>query len=468
MVLLLEHDCNLQLYRVVTMLKLTKRNRETLAMAIVGLVLMASLNIMMLHYNYEPWTNPKVGFWSAFYPRFEISGFDSTTYIMISKWRPLYVITRHPLLAVMVWPLSQLNSWLMAEYHINCAIFIVCVVWTLLALASWLLTFRLMREAVKLSFFSSVLMTVWFFSFSHILLVTFTPDHMSISLPLLLLTLLLAARAAERKQTMPLWQALPLLFVSTGVTTTNMIKVAIADFFTQWGRRPFRKIVVHFLAYLIPLTAIAILFIYQQNTTEAEEKSNNERQMQKKADKDEKFAAEWDRQKKSVAKKHEMQIVDLPFVTNTEYCIDRLPSVVENVFGEGIILHTDYALKDANKERPVLVVYSHWWFYALETLTVLLFMAGMWIGRRERLVWMCASMFAFDMLLHVGLEFASADLYIMTAHWAFALPIAVGFLLKSTERKSIKIYTVVQCAILFLALFQWVHNMSVIVPHIMG
>ncbi len=448
------------------MLKFLKRNSETCIMALIGLVVMASLNVMMLNYNYDLWTNPKVGFWTAFYSRFEISGFDPYTYIVVSKWRPLYVITRHPLLAMMMWPLAQLNAWLMGEWHVNCAIFIVAVVWTLLALASWLLTFRILRACLKLTFFSSALLTAWFFSFSHILLVTFTPDHMSITLPLLLLTVLLAAKAVERKRPMPLWQSLPLLFVSTGVTTTNMVKVGIADLFTQWGRKSCGRVVLHFMAYLVPLAVIGALLVCQNKTTEAEEKANNERMMQKKAEKNASFAAEWKHQKEVMAKKHEMQKVNMSFVTNTEHYIGRLPSVVENVFGEGIILHSDYALKDANKERPVLVTYAHWWFYALEAITVLLFIAGMWAGRRERLLWMVVSMFAFDMLLHVGMEFASADLYIMTAHWAFSMPIAVGFLLKYTERRSLKAYALVQCVVLFLTLFQWVHNMYIIVPYI--
>ena len=437
-------------------------------MAIVGLAVMASLNIMMLQYNYDVWTRPKVGFWSAFFSRFEISGFDAYTYIIISKWRPLYVITRHPLLSFMMWPLAQLNHLLIEECQTNCAIFIVAVLWTLLALASWLLTFRIMRRTLKLSFFCSALLTAWFFSFSHIMLVTFTPDHMSITLPLILLTVYLAGKAIENKRPMPLWQSLPLAFFATGVTTTNIVKVGFADLFTQWGRKPFSRIILHFALYIIPLGLIAGLYFYQTNTTQAEETASNERQMQKKAAKDSKFAVEWKKQKEAKAAVHAKQLIDLPFVTNTEHYIDRGPSLVENIFGEGIILHQDYALMDSNKTRPVLVQYRHWWFYAIETVTVLLFIAGIWYGRRERLIWLTLAMFLFDMLLHVGLQFASADAYIMTAHWAFVIPIAVAYLLKATDERLPRINLAVQAAVLFLTVFQWVHNLSVIVPHILG
>lgn len=435
-------------------------------MALVGLLLMAILNVMMLHYHYDAWTNPKVGFWSAFYKRFEISGFDSFTYITISKWRPLYALSRHPLLALMMWPLSQLNGWLMGEYGINCSIFIVAVLWTLLALAAWMLTYRIMRRLLELDVFRSALLTAWFFSFSHIMLVTFTPDHMALTLPLLLLAVYLAGKAARRRRPMPLWQSLPLLFVATGVTTTNMIKVGLADFFTQWGQKSRQGIIAHFAAYLVPLAVIVGLYVYQTNTTQAEETRSNNELMTKKARRDSVFAKRWAQDKVKRRHDRERQIIDVSFVTNTEHHIDRLPSLVENIFGEGILLHEDYALKDANRDRPALVRYNHWWYYAMEAVMVLLFLIGVWFGRHDRIVWMTMSMFLFDMLLHVGLNFANADTYIMTAHWAFVIPISTAFLLKAVRHRP-WLNMAVLCAILFLTVFGWGHNLTIISHHLL-
>ena len=109
-------------------MKFFSRHKESLIALMLGAIVIIALNVLMLQYHYDSWTNPKVGFWSAFWNRFEISGFDSYTYIVISKWRPLYALSRHPLLAVMLWPLSQLNAWLMEATHINCSIFIVAAV----------------------------------------------------------------------------------------------------------------------------------------------------------------------------------------------------------------------------------------------------------------------------------------------------------------------------------------------------
>ena len=442
------------------------KHKETLLVALLGFVIVVALNIMMLQYNYAPWTNPKVGFWSAFWNRFEVSGFDPYTYIVVSKWRPLYVLSRHPLLAGMMWPLSQLNGWLMEETGTNCAIFIVGAMLVACSLAAWMLMYRIQRKLLGMDVKISLLLTLYFYSFSHVMLTIFVEDHMAITLPLLLLTIYLAGRALQKGKTMPLWQSLPLLFISTGVTTTNCVKIGLADLFTQWGKKSFGKIVLHFLVYLIPLAMIGALYFYQEDSTQREEQRNIERTVNKRMERDSVFAAKWKQEQIDNKKRKEQQLIHLSFVTNTDYKIDRLPSLVENVFGEGFILHNRYPLRDANKDhRPVLVRYKYWWNYAFEAVIVLLFAAGVWYGRKKRLMWMVMSMFLFDMLLHVGLNFASADVYIMTAHWAFVIPIAVAYLIKETASMP-KLNMAIVCAVLFLTLYMWGHNLQIIIQHI--
>lgn len=442
------------------------KHRESLLVALLGLVIIVALNVMMLQYHYQPWTNPKVGFWSAFWNRFEISGFDPYTYIVVSKWRTIYVLSRHPLLAGMMWPLSELNGWLMEETGMNCSIFIVGVLLVVCAMSAWMLMYRIQRRLLGMSMKISLLLTLYFYSFSHVMLTIFVEDHMAFTLPLLLLAIYLAGRAIQKGKTMPLWQSLPLLFISTGVTTTNCVKIGLADLFTQWGRKPFKRIVLHFLVYLIPLGVIGWLYYYQQENTQKEEARNIERTVNRRMARDSVFAVKWKQEQAEIKKRKEQQLIHLDFVTNTDYKIDRLPSLVENVFGEGFILHNRYPLRDSNKNhRPVLVRYKYWWNYAFEAVIVLLFLAGVWFGRKQRLMWMLMSMFLFDMLLHVGLNFASADVYIMTAHWAFVIPIAVAYLIWHTATKP-RLNTVVLCAVLFLTLYMWGHNLQIIIQHI--
>ena len=48
-------------------------------------------------------------------------------------------------------------------------------------------------------------------------------------------------------------------------------------------------------------------------------------------------------------------------------------------------------------------------------------------------MWMCLSFFALDMILHIGLGFGINEVYIMTAHWAYVIPLCIGCLIKSMK-----------------------------------
>lgn len=44
------------------------------------------------------------------------------------------------------------------------------------------------------------------------------------------------------------------------------------------------------------------------------------------------------------------------------------------------------------------------------------------------------SYFGLDMMLHIGLGFGLNEVYIMAGHWIYAIPIAIGFLLKQKRQ----------------------------------
>ena len=66
--------------------------------------------------------------------------------------------------------------------------------------------------------------------------------------------------------------------------------------------------------------------------------------------------------------------------------------------------------------------------YVVEGLILLLFAAGIWYGRTNRFLWLCLLGMAFDMFIHIILGFGINEIYIMTPHWAFVLPIAIAYL----------------------------------------
>lgn len=443
-----------------------RKHKETILITTLGVIIMIALNYMMVLWKPELFTNPKYAAWSVFWNHGELSGFDTYTYIVVTSFHPVYVLSRHPILAMMLWPLYQLNTVLKDVFHINCAIYIVAVLWTILASCSWTLMYRILRKIIELPWHSSLLLTLFFFSFSHVMIILFFPDHMGISLPLLLLTLYLAGRSLKRNQRLSLWWSMPLVFIATGVTTTNLIKVGIADMFTQWGKIPFKKILLHFTLYVIPTMLLFVAYSYQMETSQKQESERRIKMVNAKIARDKVFAEKYKAEKRKQIERRKQQIIDNPIVTNTEYHIDRLPSLVENVFGEGLVLHDTYTLKDPNRgtHRPVLVRYGHWWCYAVEGLIVALFAIGIWVGRRQKFLWMVMSMFLFDMILHVCLNFASADVYIMTAHWAFVMPIAIGYLIKQNDKMSRISAVIVLC----LTAVLWCHNLSLVAHYILG
>ena len=151
------------------------------------------------------------------------------------------------------------------------------------------------------------------------------------------------------------------------------------------------------------------------------------------------------------------------FLRWTDITTSRVQSVVENLFGESIQLHQKHLLEDEFRQRPMIVHYSSWLNYVVEALVVLLFIVGMWCGRHSRFFWLCLSWFGLDMLLHVGMGFGLNEVYIMSAHWIFIIPIAVGFALLHLPKRFV---APVRYGVGLLTLYLWVYNVALIVKYL--
>ena len=75
----------------------------------------------------------------------------------------------------------------------------------------------------------------------------------------------------------------------------------------------------------------------------------------------------------------------------TDISTDRVETVWHNLFGETIQLHQDYLLDDTLKSRPVVVGYRYILNYVVEALIIALFLIGIWMGRKQRFLWMILS-----------------------------------------------------------------------------
>lgn len=446
------------------------KNKENLLILFCGLVIFTSLNIMMLNYHYEAWINPKVGFWSAFSKRFCISGFDPYTYIIISEWRPLYELSRHPLLSIFVWPLSEFNQLLKSECNTNCAIFIVAILWTLLSTTSWMLLYRILRNIISLNFAESLLLCMFYFSFGYVMLATFVPDHMIVSMTILLLALWVTEKRYNDSEKMPLRESLFIYFIGTGVTLTNGIKLWLLDLIALFDaseglRKNMYLMLKRSAFYVLPTLLILGAYMWQMETTQREESTRSVAMTQRRIKADSIFAQKVESDKKKLVEQNNKKVLDNKLFTWTDTSIERWPLLYENILGEGLILHEDYLLKDANGSRPIFVLYNTKCIYILEILIVVLALVGLWYGRRRRILWAAMSIFIFDMIIHLGFRFAAADVYIMTAHWAFVIPISIAFTIKKS-RGNFMWHSTLLLIVLALTSFMWFHNLSLIYSYI--
>lgn len=444
------------------------KKKESFFVVLLGLLLFAALNCMMVMYAPSEWTDIHVGAWTAFHRGFELSGFDQATYIVISHWRPLYAHLRHPILLLIMWPFNQLNDWLRDEYGINCAIYIAGVIWTLASTVSWFTLYKIFRSIIGLRFLESLLLDFFFFSFAYVMLATFVPDHMMLSMTIILLMLYWSGKAMQKGKGIAAWKALLLYFFGMGITTTNGIKLWLIDIVSRWKSQSLFSIFKHSLLYLIPTIIIAVGYYYQEDISvqkerdyqrriEAKAKQNDSLQVAKKT------AVVDDH----VAVRKKKQLIDNPLFEWTDVTIPIMPTVVENIFGEGLQLHSNYLLRDSNIEnhRPVIVEYTAWYNYFVEILVVLLFVFGIIAGYRERFLWVCMIPFIFDMIIHAGLRFALTDVYIMTAHWAFVIPVSIAYLLKRL-RNNTQVYNSAVLILFGLTIFLFAWNLSLIIKYL--
>jgi hypothetical protein len=374
---------------------------------------------------------------------------------------------------MMVIPLAEFNGWLSHLVGLNCAIHIVAVLWTLMSTAAWWLLYKLLHYRLRLRIGEALLLCLLFFSFSHVMLATFAPDHMIISLMLLLLTMWFATIPRKR---LSLWLSLPLFFISAGVTLTNGVKVWIIDMLSHYnsgghrakgrhgGNYTFPMLLRRSFAYLLPLSLLAGCYLWQVENTEREEHAFAQRMNVKKASRDSVFAQQQRRDSIRGARLEARQLSESHFFQYTDNSVPRWPLLVESIFGEGFILHKDYLLQDVNNKknpRPVIVSYRDEWPYLVEAIIAMLFIMGAWCGRHHRLFLMAFAIFLFDMLLHLGLRFAATEPFIMTAHWAFVIPITIGFLIRTLRQQRMKrTYISVITLLVILTLILWVHNGS--------
>lgn len=389
---------------------------------------------------------------------FHISGFDPISYIVISNWTTGYNIYRHPLLAFFMYIPNQINQGLMALTGLNCATVIMGFMLVFCGFYSFILLYRSFREIVGLRSLDSWLLCWLTFSFAYVIVGVSVPDHFALSMFMLILTLYVAGRKLKARHEFTKWQTILFFIVTAGISLSNGIKVFLANLFVNGKKfwRPANLLVAIILPSLLLWCGARLEWKHFERP---QYKARVEKRQMAQEKRHEKIAntirttthlrdtasinraialaiarndsARQARNMKKAVFAHAGKPIDhTEFGQWTDISTPRWASLVENIFGESIQLHQDYLLGDVLVNRPVIVEYRHAFNYVVEAILVLLFLAGVWFGRRSRWLWLALSFFGFDMVIHFVLGFGLNEVYIMSPHWLFTLTIAMGFLVR--------------------------------------
>jgi hypothetical protein len=381
----------------------------------------------------------------------------------VTDWDAVYQVYRHPLLSFMIWPLWLINQTLTWMLGVNCVQYLVAALLIFCSYYSYIFMYRIHREVIELQRWDATLLTAYFFSFAYILMSVIVPDHFTISMFLLLVTLYVSGVCIKKRREFKWWQSALFFYITAGVTLSNGIKVFLSGFFVNL--RDFFRPKYLLLAVILPAALLWGTATWEYRTyvlpkekaraelkarlAEKEKARVAKMTAEEKAQYDEKKAKREQRLKRQAAKSGK-PMEDYGFLKWTDISTSRWESTYENLFGESLQFHQDYLLEDTLVRRPVFVKYRWTLSYVVEGLILLLAVAGIWFGRKSRFLWLCLSCMAFDMFIHVGLGFGLNEVFIMTPHYMFVLPITTAFLFRDIQARWLRISVVVLMLYLFI------------------
>ena len=432
-----------------------KVKKEERWLAFVMLAVFVTFNAMVIVSHYHVYTmDAHGGFWSIFTKNFRMSGYDCWSWITVSGGRIHFVTSRHPLYLTFLYPLYLLNDWLIQNVGYNFAVYFMAVIIVFSAFYAVLFMYRVFREVLELRRKDARLLTLLLFSFGHVLIPTMVPDHFVISLMLLSLTLYITGKKMKKGQLLTAWQSLVLTFFTAGMATSNGVKTLLAGLFTN-GKKVFT---VKFISIGVVLPLLLLLGIQQSQyyLLEVPQQAVVRHIESETLKKNPQKVLEHKRQRDEWQRTHLGQPVGDGVITKLmDVSTPRIPTIVENFFGESIQLHQRSLLMDVSWERPIFVEYNWSVNYIIEAFIVLLFIVGIVFSYKQRFFKMLLAWFACDLTLHLILGFAVTEVYIMTSGWAFIIPISYGYLLRQVSMKWRKVMRV---TLIMLTIYLWIYN----------
>jgi hypothetical protein len=447
-----------------TPLKIFKIKPEERIQSAIAMIVIIALNALFIYRMHELFMQPGFGpYFKTFERELHLSGYDPLTYMGVTDWDAVYQVYRHPLLSFMIWPLWLINQALTWMLGVNCVQYLVAALLIFCSYYSYIFMYRIHREVIELHRWNATLLTAYFFSFAYILMSVIVPDHFTISMFLLLVTLYISGVCIKKHREFKWWQSALFFYITAGVTLSNGIKVFLSGFFVNL--RDFFRPKYLLLAVILPAALLWGTATWEYRTyvlpkekaraelkariAEKEKARVAQMTADEKAQYNEKKAKREQRLKRQAAKTGK-PMEDYGFLKWTDISTSRWESAYENLFGESLQFHQDYLLEDTLVRRPVFVKYKWTLSYVVEGLILLLAIAGIWFGRKSRFLWLCLSCMSFDMFIHVGLGFGLNEVFIMAPHYMFVLPIATAFLFRGIQARWLRISVVVLMLYLFI------------------
>ena len=449
-----------------TAFKIFKIKPEERIQSLVALVVIVLLNALFIYRMHNLFMQEGFGpYWKVFERELHLSGYDPLTYLGVTDWDVVYQVFRHPLLSFMIWPLYLLNEGLTWLLGVNCVQYLVAFWLIVCSYYSYIFLYRIHREVIALSRWDATLLTAFYFSFAYILLSVIVPDHFTISMFLLLITLYISGICIQKGREFRWWQSAIFFYITAGVTLSNGIKVFLSGFFVNL--KDFFRPKYLLLAVLLPAALLWGTaqweyreYVLPKEKARAETKARQEKALKEKvaamSPKERKaFEAKQARRElrlKLQKEKSGQPMEDHGFLKWTDISTSRWQSIYENLFGESLQFHRQHFLEDTLVGRPVFVKYDTVFNYIVEAIVLLLALAGIWVGRKRRFLWLCLSCFGFDMFIHLVLGFGLNEIFIMAPHFMFVLPIATAYLFSRFHWRWLRL------AVIFLTIYLLVYN----------
>ncbi len=471
-----------------------KIKREERWTALVALIVCCALNTLTILKYCDSFSQITNNYHKLFVKTFHVAGFDPLTYSIVSNWDTEYNVYRHPLLAFFMFIPNQINQALMALTGMNCAQFVVGIILVFCAFYSVLFLYRIFREVIGTERFDANLLSAFYFSFAYVMVSAMVPDHFILSMMILLSTLYITGVCIKKGRKLTIWQTILLFVFTAGVSLNNGLKTYLAALFTN-GKK-FFGIKYFLLGVILPCALIWGFARWEYRTfVWPKEMARHEAKMKKNKEATDKIYQQYrdttkvtDSTKVEIAvkkilkdKAHAKYVSDHKQIWNkntgkpiakgefmrwTDKTTSRSETLVENFFGEAIMLHKQNLLGDVLRNRPVIVKYESPANYLVEGVVVLLFLGGIIAGRKHKFLWLTMSFFLMDFALHMGLGFGINEVYIMTAHYMYALPIATAFLCRKARDERMK--WGLRALLLAITLYLWISNGYLLVNYMIG